>query len=1147
MSSRFEVERVDGDDAIPLNMQAKGDSQNSITKPDETEQLMQKNDSVSIGSSVQEEQEFLSTDSKENSESVASDVDLQTADAAKESNHVADESDNGKTRFHVEFVEPKKDNIPPTSPGNDSHVDSHDTHSKTYYLRTFGHNTQEAVPMVAYYQNTASVQGKVARPTLDQLHEAHHNIESSAPPRDDNDGVVADSESPPAPVATPIKFGWIKGVLIRCVLNIWGVMLFLRLSWIVGQSGIGQTVLIILLSTVVTCITTLSMSAICTNGQVRGGGAYYLISRSLGPEFGGAIGLIFSLANAVAVALYVVGFAETVVELMSQHGANITGNDLNDVRIIGTVTVILLLGITQLGMAWESKMQMGLLVILLIAILNFLIGTFIPSSRSKEAFGYFSYSGTIAAENFGPNYRNGNDFFTMFSIFFPAATGILAGCNISGDLKDAQKAIPKGTLLAIAITSSVYAIVAVILGCVEVRVASGMESDFVGVANASNFNCTTAACQYGWYYTSAGGDCVESADVEIAQKCFQRGLLNDYQAMQNISLVGALILAGIFAATLSSALTSLVSAPKVFQAVCRDKIFPAISFFGKGYTKNDEPRLAYILAFAIALGCILIGKLNAIAPIISNFFLASYTLINYSCFSASLAKSPGWRPAFKYYNMWLSLLGAIVCCAIMFVIQWWAALITIVIVIALYKYVDYKKPDVNWGSSTQAYSYTQALNHTLKLTSVDDHIKNFRPQLMVLSGHPEHRPALVHLGSQITKNISLMVCANIRPKQEKQHYRSHLKENQVHQKWLMQQRIKAFYSSVVSSSLSEGALTMMQLSGLGKLRTNTLLMGFKSDWRTVSGPDLVEYISIVHNAFNNNYCVCILRMKEGLDISQYLSDNIDESANDMPKSKSNSSLSKKDGFLTDSGEIASSGEANIGQQLKKTHSSKLIKTTGEDYKGSTDAVDKPAIKATTLFQSVQEKGKTIDVWWLFDDGGLTILIPYLISTRKQWSGCRMRIFTGGKKERIDQDKRTMAQLLSKFRISFEDVIVIGDINMKPSKNSIAEFEKMIEPYRLFDESDTPPETESSKPAEPWKISDNELFANKEKTNRQIRVQELLQEYSKNAALIMMTLPIARKGICSPALYMAWLEELSKDLPPIVLLRGNQTSVLTFYS
>nr|CAB3266102.1 solute carrier family 12 member 2 [Phallusia mammillata] len=1135
-SSRFEVAKVSGNNGEPLvAKEERRGSTNSLA--DETSGLVQNKDQDGKVNSLKkaESDGFIMMNVKTNEE---------PNPPVPVSNEVPEVDVNPETkaegnRFHVEFVGvPNQEKSGPVSPGHETlQSDSHDTYSKTYYQRTFGHNTQEAVPMVAYYRNTASMTNKAARPSLGQLHDAHADIDvesrSRSQPTEEPSG-----DQEPQNLQAPIKFGWIKGVLVRCMLNIWGVMLFLRLSWVVGQAGIGFSLLIILLSSVVTVITTLSMSAICTNGQVRGGGAYYLISRSLGPEFGGAIGLIFSLANAIAVSMYVVGFAETIVDLLIENNVGITGSKMNDIRIIGAITVLVLLGITQLGMAWESKMQIVLLFILLLSILNFLIGTFIPASLSKKSDGFFNYQTSIAAENFGPSFRNDQNFFSLFSIFFPAATGILAGCNISGDLKDAQKAIPKGTLLAILITSIVYAIISIILGSIEVRFASGDIVDCI--VNATVYNCTTAACQLGCYYNmSLAPGCEQSADSTM--RCFSSGLLNDYQAMQKISWFGPIIIAGIVAATLSSALASLVSAPKIFQAVCRDKIFPLIGFFGKGAPGSDEPRRGYILAFVIALGFILIGDLNAIAPIISNFFLASYTLINYSCFSASLAKSPGWRPAFKYYNMWLSFIGALVCCAIMFVIQWWAALITIVIVAALYKYVDYKKPDVNWGSSTQAYIYTQALNHTLKLTSVDDHVKNFRPQLLVLSGPVNHRPALVHFASQASKNISLMVCGNVVMNKGKRNLRTNMIDNQESQRWLKKQHLKAFYQSVVADNLETGVSTLMQLSGLGKLRTNTLLMGFMTDWKQSKGEEIIQYINIIHNAFDMNFGVCILRMAEGLDVSQYMSndDNI------IIESKTDSSgLKRDDSYLSEPSNVGDSSEViNLKNSSNKGSSNRLvhIASAAKDMAGDVNAAK---LKASSQFQSIQGKDKTIDVWWLFDDGGLTILLPYLLSTRKQWAGCKVRIFTGGKKDRIDQDKRTMAQLLTKFRISFEDVIVVPDINMKPNKISQQNFENLIEPYRLHDEAEDAVE---SKEEDAWKITDNELKIHKDKTNRQVRLQELLQKHSKDAALIMMTLPMARKGNCSAPLYMAWLEELTRDLPPMVLLRGNQTSVLTFYS
>ncbi|MEQ2260733.1 hypothetical protein XENORESO_000754, partial [Xenotaenia resolanae] len=392
-----------------------------------------------------------------------------------------------------------------------------------------------------------------------------------------------------------VKFGWIKGVLVRCMLNIWGVMLFIRMTWIVGQAGIALACVIVCMASVVTTITGLSTSAIATNGFVRGGGAYYLISRSLGPEFGGSIGLIFAFANAVAVAMYVVGFAETVVELLKGADALMT-DEINDIRIIGTITVIVLLGISVAGMEWEAKAQIVLLVVLVTAIVNYFIGSFIPV-QSKESAGFFRYDAQIMWENIGPDFRD-ETFFSVFAIFFPAATGILAGANISGDLADPQMAIPKGTLLAILITGIVYLGVVVSTGSCIVRDASGNLNDTV----SSQFmaNCTNASCKFGFDFSSC----------RISGNSCRYGLQNDFQVMSLVSGFSPIISAGIFSATLSSALASLVSAPKVFQALCKDNIYPYIGIFAKGYGKNNEPLRGYILTFGIALAFILIGMVS---------------------------------------------------------------------------------------------------------------------------------------------------------------------------------------------------------------------------------------------------------------------------------------------------------------------------------------------------------------------------------------------------------------------------------------------------------------------------------------------------------------------------------------------------------
>uniref|UniRef100_A0A672ZSE8 Solute carrier family 12 member 2 n=1 Tax=Sphaeramia orbicularis TaxID=375764 RepID=A0A672ZSE8_9TELE len=283
-----------------------------------------------------------------------------------------------------------------------------DSHSNTYYMRTFGHNTIDAVPNIEFYRQTAAPFGeKLTRPSLSELHDELDKEPSAA----EEAAALAAKEAK----GGTVKFGWVKGVLvIRCMLNIWGVMLFIRMSWIVGQQRFR------LLMLTLWC---------CPPEHLN---PHWVLGNLLSRWFGGSIGLIFAFANAVAVAMYVVGFAETVVELLNDVDALMT-DELNDIRIGGTLTVILLLGISVAGMEWEAKAQIVLLVILLAAIGNYFIGSFM-ATEDKEPKGFFGYHSAIFLENLGPDFRDDETFFSVFAIFFPAATGILAGANISGDL-----------------------------------------------------------------------------------------------------------------------------------------------------------------------------------------------------------------------------------------------------------------------------------------------------------------------------------------------------------------------------------------------------------------------------------------------------------------------------------------------------------------------------------------------------------------------------------------------------------------------------------------------------------------------------------------------------------------------------------------
>ncbi|XP_071611336.1 solute carrier family 12 member 1 [Heliangelus exortis] len=1047
-------------------------------------------------------------------------------------------TDEAHNRLRISYRPGKKelyDNFLQNGEKMEASLHPYDTHTKMYYLQTFGHNTVDPVPKIDYYRNTGSISGnKLNRPSLLEIHE---QLAKNIAVTTGSVERVANGESTTGDEAAVnkeeenksglVKFGWVKGVLVRCMLNIWGVMLFIRLSWIIGQAGIGLGIIVIGLSVVVTTLTGISMSAICTNGVVRGGGAYYLISRSLGPEFGGSIGLIFAFANAVAVAMYVVGFAETVVELLKESDTLMV-DESNDIRIIGTITVVCLLGISVAGMEWEAKAQVILLIVLLVAIANFFIGTVIPTNNEKKARGFFNYQASIFAENFGPDFRSGEGFFSVFAIFFPAATGILAGANISGDLKDPQIAIPKGTMLAILITTVAYIGVAICAASCVVRDATGNINDTV----VPGMSCNGSACSLGYDFSRCA-----------SQPC-DYGLMNNFQVMSMVSGFGPLITAGIFSATLSSALASLVSAPKVFQALCKDNVYKGLEFFAKGYGKNNEPIRGYVLTFLIAMAFILIAELNTIAPIISNFFLASYALINFSCFHASYAKSPGWRPAFRYYNMWVSLFGALLCCGVMFVINWWAALITYAIELFLYIYVTYKKPEVNWGSSTQALYYVNALDSALALTTVEDHVKNFRPQCIVLTGAPMIRPALLDITHTFTKNNGLCICCEVYTGPRKLCVKEMNSGMAKKQAWLTKNKRKAFYAAVAADSFRDGVKSLLQASGLGRMKPNTLVIGFKKDWRNAPATQVENYVGIIHDAFDFELGMIIVRISQGFDISQVL--QVQEELEKLEQErlaleatiKENDFEERKSGIC---GFFRKATTLNISKHELKREST--INTMQSMHVGE---FNQKLLEASTQFKKKQGKG-TIDIWWLFDDGGLTILIPYILTIRKKWKNCKLRIFTGGKANRIEEEKLVMASLLSKFRIKFADINIICDINIKPNKESWKFFEEMIEPYRLHESCKDITTAEKLKRETPWKITDAELEAFKEKSYRQVRLNELLQEHSRAANLIVLSLPVARKGVVSDYLYMAWLEILSKNLPPTLMVRGNHKNVLTFYS
>jgi solute carrier family 12 (sodium/potassium/chloride transporter), member 2 len=939
------------------------------------------------------------------------------------------------------------------------------------------------------------------------------------------DGGEAEAPAEAALKGKVVKFGWREGVLLRCLLCIWGVMLFLRLSWVVGQAGIIQGLIVITLANSITGITGLSMSAIATNGQISGGGVYYLISRALGPELGGAIGLMFTLANSISVATYTIGFCDNVLDLAydmspSFHGivdedCKISDCRLNDLRILGSPIIVLILILAIVGMDWVTRVDKFLLFVLLVAQLDMFTGSFVNSGNlyvteeERYAKGFTGWSlktaGINLDVNFGSNGMKEESFMSVFGVFFTAVTGITAGANLSGDLKDPSEAIPKGTLIAIVWTYISYMFFAIMVGFNFLPQASGDVAEWRNESNTS----------------LAFDDCSLEAQAVRGYPC-EYGAAVNQKTIMYISYTGYLVFFGCYAATLSSAIASFIGAPRVLQAVGKDKIYPVVSFFGKGRGANNDPVRGYFLVFCIAFGCLMIASLNTIGSLASNFFLAAYALINFSVFHSSMTKSPGWRPSFKFYNPWLSLIGTGLAIGTMFAMEWRLALATIAIIAILYMLMLYLKPDATWGSSAEALKFNNALTNVQILNEVGDHVKTYRPKILLLCGNPAHRQPLVDFANLLTKKLSLLVCVQVLNKDEKPPVDTQLLSKNVNS-WLKDHQIEAFYVPVKGSSsssssnnniLSASAVkSCIELVGLGKLRPNMILMGFRSERRDLA--KITEYVEILTAALENKLSVGILRVRNGLDFSSVIGTEETILADEAP----------------DSAETAAPRGRFALPKPKMTANKKRRRVSV--FRGN-DGHPLPQITVRSIeqFRGPPRSGH-IDVWWLYDDGGLTILLPYILQTRKQFRNCKLRIFSAtaaSNMATLDIESANFANLLKKFRIDYSEVTLIpGLSDAEPRSDIREEFEKIL--------------TDSPAGA----IEPADLAANAERTNRHLRLAELLREHSLRAELVVATLPLPRRGQASPALYLAWLEVMTRGLPPVLLTRGNQDSVLTFYS
>lgn len=552
-------------------------------------------------------------------------------------------------------------------------------------------------------------------------------------------------------------FGTFGGVFTPSLLTILGVIMFLRFNTVVGYAGLWNTLLILAGAKIISLITGLSISSISTNMRVKGGGAYYLISRSLGPEFGGVIAIFFYIAQAVAVTLYVVGFTEAIFSAFP-------GIPL-PFRHVASLTNIAVFVCVYIGAGWTIRIQYGILAILGLAILSFFVGA--GTGISFE---------TLQA-NLGSAWTPDTPFFVVFALFFPAVTGIMAGVNMSGDLKEPSRSIPNGTFAAIGVSGLIYAGIAILLAASVPR------------------------------------------DV----------LLGDGFVMKDRAFSGALVYAGVFAATLSSALGSMMGAPRILQAFARDDIFRSLKGFGRGSGPSGDPRRAIALTFLISQAGVLAGDLDTIAPIITMFFLLTYGAVNLACFYESITRNPSFRPTFRLHHWSIAVLGALGCLGVMFLINALWALVAIALAGMLYFLIARAEILVKWGDLGSGLAYQRARSALLRLESEQYHPKNWRPSILALSGGAYNRIHLAEYACWLTESNGIVSIGQVIRGDLDDLVTRQREAETILRKFIREQDLDAFPVVVVDESIHAAVQGLLQCHGLGGLRPNTLLLGWSQD------------------------------------------------------------------------------------------------------------------------------------------------------------------------------------------------------------------------------------------------------------------------------------------------------------------------------
>ncbi|CAL9702627.1 unnamed protein product [Knipowitschia caucasica] len=942
-------------------------------------------------------------------------------------------------------------------------------------------------------------------------------------------------------------------------------------------------------------LTAISMSAIATNGVVPAGGSYYMISRSLGPEFGGAVGICFYLGTTFAGAMYILGCIEilliyivpqaAIFKLEGLEGAEAELALLNNMRVYGTIVLSFMALVVFVGVKYVNKLALVFLACVILSIvavyagvintaiepplfpvcllgnrtllsksydvcakvieienetittklwlsfcdsdsLNATCDEYFTNNNVTEIQGIPGVTSGILSENLFSEYLEKGmmlekkdvlsepdtvgpattpsgryvladitSFFTLLvGIYFPSVTGIMAGSNRSGDLKDAQKSIPIGTIAAISTTSIVYMSCVVLFGaCIEGVVLR----DKFGEGVNGNLVIGTLAWPSPW-----------------------------------------VIVFGSFFSTCGAGLQSLTGAPRLLQAISRDGIIPFLRVFGHGKA-NGEPTWALLLTASICEIGILIASLDAVAPILSMFFLMCYMFVNLACALQTLLRTPNWRPRFKFYHWTLSFLGMSLCLSLMFMCSWYYAIVAMGIATCIYKYIEFCGAEKEWGDGIRGISLSAARFALMRLEEGPPHTKNWRPQLLVLvnvdSEQNVEHPRLLSLTNQLKAGKGLTIVGTSVQGTFLDNYTEAQGAEQALRKLMEAEKVKGFSQVVVSSSLRDGTSHLIQVGGLGGLKHNTVMVSWPQYWKQPQyNQQFRNFIEVVRETTISSLALLVPK-----NISSYPSN---------------------------------------GERFTEGH---------------------------------------IDVWWVVHDGGMLMLLPFLLRQHKVWRKCKIRIFTVAQMDDNSiQMKKDLILFLYHLRIdalvevvemldsdisayTYEKTLIMEQRTQILKKMQLTKTEKEREIQSITDSSrgsirrkggsgfrsqrciDEPstvteeaaadgnmknsctasPPTSPTSPSSPaggtWSDGKDHFSMRPEwehlnqsdvrRMHTALKLNEVITKKSKEAKLVLLNMPGPPRNRVGEENYMEFLEVLTEGLNRVLLVRGGGREVITIYS